>query len=118
MNNKVNANLTWLVNNLSQGYIYRNESEKIFDKFYNALKENIDLTRLTVKEAKELRFGKWDEISNLWLFPLWIVPIIPEGLEVMNIGGKKYKYNPETADNDVRFGCVSYGIQIFEEDQQ
>ena len=32
----------------------------------------------------------------------------------MDIGGNKYKYEKETADNDIRFGCVAYGIEIKE----
>jgi len=117
MNTITKRCITWLINQLSQDYIYNNENKEIWDKFYEEMKKEkcINFNNLTVEEAKELRFRKWDEeLPNLWLFPLWLVPIIPEGLEVMDIGGEKYKYEKETADNDIRFGCVAYGIEIKE----
>ena len=33
----------------------------------------------------------------------------------MSISGEKYKYEEEKADNDIRFGCVAFGIEIKEE---
>ena len=56
--------------------------------------------------------------SDLYLFPLYLVPIIPEGLEVVSISGKKYRYEKEKADNDIRFGCVAYGIEIKESENK
>ena len=113
--------LTWLINKVSETIIYDNwsnelknkENKESFEKFYKELKKHIDFTKITVEEAKELRFQRWDEEQpNLWLFPLWLVPIIPEGLEVTSISGNKYKYEKNKADNDIRFGCVAYGIEI------
>ncbi len=117
MKKEIQNCLTWITNQLSQDYVWnldkRNNND--FEAFYVELKKHIDFTKLTVEEAKELRFRKWDEeLPDLWLFPLWLVPIIPEGLEVMDISGDKYKYKKETADNDIRFGCVAYGIEIKE----
>lgn len=115
---KVFNNLTWILNQLSKEYIYNlNEDNKeCFEMFYEELKNNIDLTKLTKEEAQKLRFGLWSEEgeNNIYLFPLWLVPIIPEGMEVTYISGRKEKYNKETADNDIRFGCVPYGIEIKE----
>lgn len=87
--------------------------EETFSTFYESLEKNglIDFNNLTVEEAKELRFGKWDEDSDLWLFPLWLVPLIPEELEVTTIFGETIKYD-KNMDNDIRFGCVAYGIKI------
>ena len=85
-----------------------------FNTVYDELKKHIDFTKLTAEEAKELRFRRWDEedMPNLWLFPLYLVPIIPEGLEVTYISGEKGKYEKDKMDNDIRFGCVAYGIEI------
>ena len=113
--------LTWLANRISETIIYNwdnefkvKENKKSFDKFYEELTKHIDFTKLTAEEAKELRFMKWDKESNLYLFPLYLVPIIPEGLEVTGISGCKYKYEKDRMDNDIRFGCVAYGIEIKE----
>lgn len=123
MKREIQNCVTWLTNKVSETIIYDNwsndfkneENKKNFKRFYDEIKKYIDFNNLTIDEAMELRFGKWSEdMPNLWLFPLWIVPIIPEGLEVMNINGDKFKYNSETVDNDARFGCVCYGIEIKE----
>jgi len=111
--------LTWLVNRVAETNEYNwgdefkaSENKKSFDTFYEELKKYIDFTKLTVEEAKELRFCKWDTESDLYLFPLYLVPIIPEGLEVTFISGNKVKYERNKMDNDIRFGCVAYGIEI------
>lgn len=117
MKKEIRNCLVWIVNRLSEEYVWNLESrnKNNFNMFYEELEKYIDLEKITVEEAKELRFQRWDEeLPDLWLFPLWIVPLIPEGLEVMDIGGNKYKYKAEEADNDIRFGCVSYGIEIKE----
>lgn len=108
--------MSWLINQTAEIYVYKRynmqKTRYAFDEFYRELKRHIDFEKLTVEEARELRFGKWDDESDLWLFPLWLVPIIPEGLEVMSISGEKYKYEEEKADKDIRFGCVAFGIEI------
>ncbi len=112
--------LTWLANEVSQTIIYNWNSDlkaevnkSTFEKFYQELKKYIDFNKIAVDEAMELRFGKWsDEQPNLWLFPLYLVPIIPEGLEIEYIDGTKGIYEKGKMDNDVRFGCVAYGINI------
>lgn len=122
MKKEIQNCLTWLVNRVSETneYNWENdfkvyENKKSFNTFYEELKKHIDFTKITVEEAKELRFQRWDEEHpELWLFPLYLVPIIPEGLEVTSIGGNKYKYEKDKADNDIRFGCVAYGIEIKE----
>jgi hypothetical protein len=117
MKKVVQNNLTWIINKLSEEYVYKwnDNNKENFERFYEELKKNIDLTKLTREEARELRFGKWsEEQPDLYLFPLWLVPIIPEGLDVVDICGNRYKYEKETADNDIRFGCVPYGIEIKE----
>lgn len=116
----VQNGLSWLVNVLSESYVYNwdsdvkaNEIKTRFQAFYDYLsKQPIDFTSLSVEEAKALRFQKWESESDLYLFPLYLVPCIPEGLEVTDIFGNKTKFNSKTCDYDIRFGCVSYGINI------
>ena len=121
MKKEIQNCLTWITNRVSETIIYDNwsddlkikQNKEVFDTFYSELKKHIDITKLTIEEAKELRFRRWDEeLPDLWLFPLYLVPLIPEGLEVMSISGDKFKYEKDKADNDIRFGCVAYGIEI------
>lgn len=115
---------TYLANKLSESFVYDSWDDKTkvdelrlgFRTFYDEFKKHIDFTKLTVEEAKELRMKRWDdEMPDLWLFPLYLVPIIPEGLEITYISGEKGVYKPGEMDNDIRFGCVAYGIEIKED---
>lgn len=117
---------TWLVNRLSQLNTYNwdanykeSELKDAFNTFYKSLKKEsnnhlIDLSRMTVETAKEMGFKKWDDNSDLYLFPLWFMPLIPIGTEVTTIFGNKIIYNGTNLDNDIRFGCTAYGIELKE----
>lgn len=113
------------INDLSQSYLYKNwddgfsriDSKNAFKKFYELLnKENIiDLNSLTKEEALQLKFDKWDDKSDLYLIPLYMVPLIPKGTKLVCIDGKTITFNDiEDIDLDIRFGCISYGINIKE----
>ena len=117
---------TWLANKLSELNTYNwdasykeRELKETFDTFYKSLqKENnkhlVDLSKMTVKTAKEMGFCQWDEDGDLYLFPLWFMPLIPIGTEVISIIGKKIVYDGTNLDNDIRFSCIAYGIELKE----
>ena len=56
---------------------------------------------------------RWDEESKLWLFPAYLYPIIPNGLEVVAIDGTKEIWNGKQ-DDDCRFGALAYGLILDE----
>lgn len=82
--------------------------------FLSELRKHIDFSNLTKKEASELGFGLWDD--NLYLIPLYLLPIIPLGTELTSIDGQTVKYNGLNVDDDVRYGCIAWGINIEKED--
>lgn len=49
--------------------------------------------------------------EDVILFPGEWFDIIPEGFEVTDINGLTYRHNKETADDDIRYGCLAYGIR-------
>ena len=114
----------WLANRLSELNTYNweanfkeEELKKTFDTFYKSLQKEsnkplIDISKMTIETAKEMGFCKWDENSDLYLFPLWFLPLIPIGTEVTTIVGNKIIYNGTNLDNDIRFGCTAYGIEL------
>lgn len=125
MQKEIINHFTWLANKLSESNTYESWTDELrvqelkdgFRTFYTSLINNklIDLEKLTIEEAKELRFRKWDdEHPDLWLFPLWIVPLIPEGMTVYNLNGEARKYEKDKFDNDIRYGCVAYGVMLKE----
>ena len=85
-------------------------------RFYNYIEKHagIDFNNMTPDVAERLGMMHWE--NGLWLFPLWMLPIIPEGLEVETINGHKFKFDIKTSNNDIRYGCVGYGIRIKEND--
>ena len=94
------------------------ELKEAFEKFYNSLnlpknKHLIDLKSITIDEAIELGFSLWDEnMPNFYLFPLWFIPLIPIGTELTSIEWEKIIYDGTNIDNDIRFGCIPYGIEL------
>lgn len=117
---------TLLVNKLSElntynwGANYKERKLKYaFDTFYKSLQKEsnnhlVDLSRMTVETAKEMGLRKWDDNGDLYLFPLWFMPLIPIGTEVTAINGEKIIYDGTNLDNDIRFGCIAYGIELKE----
>lgn len=114
---------SWLVNRISESKAYaKNWSDEFclkdirraIERYYSDdfVKEVFTLDNLTKERAKALRFGEWsDEQPDLYLFPLWFVLFLPYGTKVIGIGGDTFEYSEET-DLDIRFGCVSFGVEL------
>lgn len=117
--------LTWYANRVAQTVQYtcwsdafcRKEIKEAHDRFIEEVKKHIDFNNLTVEEAKELRFGKWKDDSDLYLIPLYLLPAIPIGTKLTSIFGEGVIYDGTNVDNDIRFGCIAYGIHIKEKDK-
>lgn len=112
--------LTWLVNNVAESCLHRvnpvnldKDIRESWKQFNEAVKRNLNWKNLTIAEAKELRFRKWDTDSDLYLIPIWLKPVIPSDLELTSIGGDKAFV--EDVDTDTRFGCLAWGIILKEE---
>lgn len=111
--------LTYLANRVSETTQYENWSDKFCrkeikeasQKFVEEIKNHIDWNNLTEEDCKELRFDKWDEESGIYLIPLYLFPIIPIGLKVYCISGEEIVNDGTNLDNDIRFGCIAYGIK-------
>lgn len=122
MKNEIRNCLTWYANRVAETTQFywsdefcRKEIKETTEKFLDELKKHIDWNNLTVEEARELRFMQWDEdMPDLYLIPLWLLPILPIGMEVTSIDGTKIINNGTNIDNDIRFGCIAYGITLKE----
>ena len=113
--------LTWYANKVSETVQYASWSDEFCrtkikestDKMLEELKKHIDWEHLSKEEAVELRFGKWDEDQpDLYLIPLYLLPILPIGTKLTTISGEEIEYDGTNVDNDIRFGCIAYGIAI------
>ena len=80
--------------------------------FLKELEKYIDWNNLTIQEATELRFMKWRNNSDLYLLPLYILPILPIGTALTTINGVDVVYDGSNVDIDTRYGCIAYGIHL------
>lgn len=120
----------------------RKEIKESTDVFLDELKNHINWDNLTEEECIELRFSRWASDENvdeeidyvrkegtdeadikkkveelertrgLWLIPLYLLPIVPKGTELTSIFGEVVKYDGTNVDNDIRCGCIAYGIKL------
>ena len=76
-----------------------------------------DLLGLTIEEASLIGFTQWSEDDpSLYLIPAWLYPALPVGLQVIDIYGEESEFSPETHDDESRYGCLAYGINLVESD--
>lgn len=114
----------YLANAISMVKLYNSSNEATIElininctDFINELKKYVDLTNLSLEEAEELGFRLWSEDTpGLYLIPLYLLPLIPVGMELTTINGRKVAYDGHNIDDDNRFGYLAYGI-VFEEDE-
>ena len=67
------------------------------------------LKTLKPEVLKALCMAQWDE-KGLWLFPGEWYEFIPEGFVVTDINYKTEPFKKGATDDDIRFGCLAYGI--------
>lgn len=120
MKEEIRNCFTWYANCISETVQYTNWSDKFCrkevkeatDRFLKELEKCIDWNNLTIQEATELRFMKWNNNSDLYLLPLYILPILPIGTTLTSINGEDVVYDGSNVDNDTRYGCIAYGIHL------
>lgn len=112
---------TWYANRVAETVQYTNWSDdfcrkdvkEATDMMLEELKKYIDWDNLTKEEVRELRFMQWsEEQPDLYLIPLYILPILPIGTKLISILGEDIVYDGTNVDKDIRFGCIAYGISI------
>lgn len=52
--------------------------------------------------------------ATLWLLPAEWYDHIPDGQPLVDINGRSMKFSKGVSDNDMRFGCLAYGILVQE----
>lgn len=69
---------------------------------------------MTVEELIARGCGRWDTTDKgiHVLFPKEWYDSIPEGFELVCISGEKVKFKKGSTDDDIRFGCLAYGIVV------
>lgn len=63
-------------------------------------------------ETLEDKIASLERTKGLWLVPLYILPIVPIGMELISIGGRVVCFDGNNVDKDIRGGCIGYGIKL------
>jgi hypothetical protein len=66
------------------------------------------LGSLTVSELKALGFKKWGAEGDIYLIPTWIYDLLPDGIELESVDGKKAIKGKEGPD----FNYIAYGVSL------
>lgn len=71
---------------------------------------------MSAAALKEMGLARWDEPDDdgrvLMLFPGEWYRHIPAGYEVETINGEIRKHVPSIGKDDIRFGCLAYGVRV------
>lgn len=92
--------------NLQEGVSKDQALKEGLVQFYDYIIANagIDFNNITKYIANRLGMKNIDD--NIYLIPLWLMPILPDGLEVITMDGQKIKYYSSSNK------CEKYGIRI------
>lgn len=107
---KINNLNVKYINNLFIGLMNR---DSLKQDYLKALKELIDFNNITLEVAKAIGMKKWDEDSDIYLFPYYLYTIIPLGLKVISIFEEELVWT-DHMDSDSRLGCLAFGLRIKE----
>lgn len=74
------------------------------------------VNQLDYSTLRSLGCEPWDDPDAdgnvLLLFPGEWYSMIPDGFNIVSISGKSEKFISGDTDDDIRFGCLSYGILV------
>lgn len=73
-----------------------------------------ELANMAPDTLKQMGCCRWDEADDkgqcLWLLPGEWYGYIPEGFPLTCIDGTTSPFKAGETDNDIRFGCLAYGV--------
>lgn len=120
-------NAPWALNRIVESNLYKSWSDEYvrtnlknaFNDFKaELLKEGFDLDELKKLDGVTLRdfgikvFDQLNDNTDLWVFPVWMYEMIPDGYKVTDIFGKEEEFKHGETDDDQRMGCLSFGFAL------
>lgn len=91
-------------------------SDEDVDEEIESLKKPNARYLLNEGQTLEDKIAALERTKGIMLIPLYLLPIVPVGTELVSIGGEVIKYGGNNVDKDIRFGCTAYGIRVKEEE--
>lgn len=75
-----------------------------------------DILSMDMTALHELGCRKWSDSDKdgyvLMLFPGEWFSSIPTGFKITGIMGREISFHPLKESDDIRFGCLAYGIRV------
>lgn len=107
----------WLTGKVADQYLKGLLSKSLAKevrKFYKSLDQSLNWDELTKEDLISLGFVLWHEaeLSDLWLIPGWLYPIIPEGLKVQTTDYHTYNFDPSILPYKPDQGYLNFGILV------
>lgn len=96
------------INNVFLGRTNIEETKK---KYLEFLSKEIDFNDIDLETTKLIGMQKWDDDSDIYLFPYYLYTIIPVGLKVISIFEEELVWT-DHMDSDSRLGCLAFGLRI------
>lgn len=105
----------WLTNEIIKSKFINEDTsiDNVLDKFYETISRYVpDWYSMTDQEKLDLGFIQYEGATcTIWLIPLWMMPLIPENIELCDINGESFIYNSKTSPKTVMFNCLTYGLK-------
>lgn len=87
--------------------------KEIYNTLLKEIRDLVNFANLDAKTAKTLGLRKWDNTNPaLFLIPIYLVPLIPVGIELTTIRGDKIIYDGSNIELESRYGMLAYGFMI------
>lgn len=117
----------WALNRIVEVNLYKSWSDEycrrtLKDAFENFKKglidEGFNLDELKECDGVTLRdfglkvWGNLDDKTDLWVFPVWMYEMVPDGYKVTDIFGDEEEFKHGKTDDDQRMGCLSFGFAL------
>lgn len=115
---QVNRCFRWLASAVTYDYCHETIAETTksnANKFYESLSNSIDWDELTREDLVELGFMTWsseEDEYELWLFPVWAYPLIPNGMTVYDSKEREFIFNRSTCPFVAMYGYLIFGLRL------
>lgn len=114
----INSCMRWVINELAPSYINGNFTPEMSSKmstFYDCIGNSLDWFNLTMSDVKSLGFlncseSQEEELTSIWFIPVWLMPVIPEGITLWDRNGNPFIYKRQSCCKDVMYGCLTFGV--------
>lgn len=95
----------------SSALVLKQEGFGLWDSMNRIIEENIENAKISIFHKNDsIPLTLLEKDENIFLFPKEWYNIIPEGFIVTGLYGEKYAFEKAIASDDIRFGCLAFGI--------